>query len=87
MSEILTEPEPIYRDIEDDEEGEDLIEFWNSLYTCKQLYDSIKREIAHNSSYTNCSLLDQLTVEDLMDWLYPEFAIQLQMYIEEQDII
>ena len=65
-----------------DEEGEDLDSFWKALthssWACEEI-QSFARTLV-------CPLLDQLTPDDLMEWLFPDEAVQLRQYIEEQEV-
>lgn len=81
----IIEEDPVYYG--DEEEGEDLTFFWEALHHCQQLYEQITTE---TSSFryaldTRAPLLDRMTVEDLLDWLYRDVSQQLSGYIAYQE--
>ncbi len=68
-----------------EEEGEDLTLFWEALHRCQDVYTQIKQETVIHSQYSCAPLLDQLTVEDLLEWMYPDVSDQLRDYIHYQE--
>jgi hypothetical protein len=80
----IVEEDMIYPD-EDD--GEDMTFFWEALHHCQQLYEQITTETTsfRYSAGSRASLLDNLTVEDLLDWLYRDVSQQLSGYIAYQE--
>jgi hypothetical protein len=68
----------------EEEEGEDLTFFWEALHHCQQLYEQIKAETSSFNN-TRASLLDQLTIDDLLEWLYDDVSHQFREYIDYQE--
>ena len=81
----IIEEDPVYYG--DEEEGEDLTFFWEALHHCQQLYEQITTETSSFRSAldTRAPLLDRMTVEDLLDWLYRDVSQQLSGYIAYQE--
>ncbi len=69
----------------DDEDGEDLTLFWEGLHHCQWIYGRIQDNIQTHLSYSPAPLLDRLTVEDLLEWLYPNVSHQLCEYLTFQE--
>ena len=80
----IVEEDMIYPD-EDD--GEDMTFFWEALHHCQQLYEQITTETTsfQYAVGSRASLLDQMTVEDLLEWLYRDVSQQLSGYIAYQE--
>ncbi len=80
----IVEEEIVYPD-EDD--GEDMTFFWEALHHCQDLYEQITTETSlfRYAVYSRAPLLDQLTVEDLLEWLYRDVSQQLSGYISYQE--
>ena len=81
----IIEEDPVYYG--DEEEGEDLTLFWEALHHCQQLYEQITTETSsfRYALNTRAPLLDRMTVEDLLDWLYRDVSQQLSGYIAYQE--
>ena len=81
----IIEEDPVYYG--DEEEGEDLTFFWEALHHCQQLYEQITTETSsfRYALNTRAPLLDRMTVEDLLDWLYRDVSQQLSGYIAYQE--
>ena len=83
--------EPIAESIEtdvfypDEEDGDDLTLFWEGLHHCQCLYQQIQEETQVHLSYSRAPLLDKLTVEDLLEWLYADVSHQLRDYLTFQE--
>ena len=83
----IIEEDPVYQYHGDEEEGEDLTLFWEALHHCQQLYEQITTETSsfRYALNTRAPLLDRMTVEDLLDWLYRDVSHQLSGYIAYQE--
>ena len=80
---VPTKPEEIKQEVSvpqlGEEDGEELSGMWSALQKCREMYDQIREHLQDMA----CDIMQTLTVDDLLEILYPDIYEQLQEYSKE----